>query len=100
MISAREFYRVDSISFATKTPTDMLDVPQSVQILTSQLIEDQAARDTTDLYRSISGIGSKKGIGRISARRARQDNRCTDSCCRRWQSRYREADEGYRVGYF
>lgn len=53
---AREFYRVDSTSFATKTPTDMLDVPQSVQILTSQLIEDQAARDTTDLYRSISGM--------------------------------------------
>lgn len=53
---AREFYRVDDTSFATKTPTPVLNVPQSVQVLTRQLIEDQAARDTTDLYRSISGM--------------------------------------------
>ncbi len=53
---AREFYRVDDTTFATKTPTPVLNVPQSVQVLTRQLIEDQAARDTTDLYRSISGM--------------------------------------------
>lgn len=53
---AQEFYRVDDTSFATKTPTPVLNVPQSVQVLTRQLIEDQAARDTTDLYRSISGM--------------------------------------------
>jgi iron complex outermembrane recepter protein len=53
---AQEFYRVDDTSFATKTPTPVLNVPQSVQVLTRQLMEDQAARDTTDLYRSISGM--------------------------------------------
>ena len=53
---AQEFYRVDDTTFATKTPTPVLNVPQSVQVLTRQLIEDQAARDTTDLYRSISGM--------------------------------------------
>ncbi len=53
---AQKFYRVDDTSFATKTPTDVLNIPQSVQVLTRQLIEDQAARDTRDLYRSISGV--------------------------------------------
>lgn len=53
---AQTFYRVDDTTFGTKTPTPVLNVPQSVQILTRQLIEDQAARDTTDLYRSISGM--------------------------------------------
>ncbi|MEX2495924.1 MAG: TonB-dependent siderophore receptor [Woeseia sp.] len=53
---AQTFYRVEETSFATKTSTSVLNVPQSVQILTRQLIEDQAARDTTDLYRSISGM--------------------------------------------
>lgn len=53
---AQEFYRVGETSFATKTPTGIMDIPQSVQLLTSQLIEDQAARDTSDLYRSISGV--------------------------------------------
>lgn len=53
---ARELYRVDDSSVATRTPTDMMDIPQSVQVLTSQLIEDQAARDISDLYRSISGM--------------------------------------------
>lgn len=53
---AGEFYRVDDSSVATRTPTDVMDIPQSVQVLTSQLIEDQAARDISDLYRSISGM--------------------------------------------
>lgn len=53
---AQKFYRVDDTTFATKTPTDVFDIPQSVQVLTRQLIEDQAARDTRDLYRSISGV--------------------------------------------
>ncbi len=53
---AQKFYRVDDTTFATKTPTDVCDIPQSVQVLTRQLMEDQAARDTRDLYRSISGV--------------------------------------------
>ena len=53
---ARQFYRVDETAVGTRTPSDVLDIPQSVQVLTAQLIEDQAARDTTDLYRSISGM--------------------------------------------
>jgi len=69
---AQEFYRVGESSLATKTPTAILDTPQSVQVLTNQLIEDQAARDTTDLYRSISGVTFFSYSG-IVARGFRQD---------------------------
>lgn len=53
---AQKFYRVESADTATKTPTDFLSIPQSVQVISRQLIEDQAATKITDLYRSISGV--------------------------------------------
>lgn len=39
-----------------KMAADPLDIPQAVQIINTQLIEDQGARDVTDLYRNISGV--------------------------------------------
>ena len=69
---AQEFYRVNDSSFATKTPTDIMDIPQSVQVLTRQLIDDQAARDTRDLYRSISGVSFFSYSG-VTFRGFRQD---------------------------
>lgn len=69
---AQEFYRVDQSSLATKTPTSILETPQAVQVLTEQLIEDQAAREITDLYRSISGVTFFSYSG-VTARGFRQD---------------------------
>ncbi|VUD56327.1 Ferrichrome-iron receptor [Thalassocella blandensis] len=53
---AQQFYLEKTSTVGTKTDTDILDVPQSIQVLSSQLIADQAARDITDLYRSIAGV--------------------------------------------
>lgn len=69
---AQEFYRVNDSSLATRTPTALIDTPQAVQVLTEQLIEDQAAREITDLYRSISGITFFSYSG-VTARGFRQD---------------------------
>lgn len=69
---AQEFYRVDGSSLATRTPTALIDTPQAVQVLTAQLIEDQAAREITDLYRSISGVTFFSYSG-VTARGFRQD---------------------------
>lgn len=69
---AAEFYFVKESKMATKTPTDYMDLPQSVQVLSEQLIKDQAARQTTDLYRSISGVTQFSYSG-ITARGFRQD---------------------------
>ncbi|CAH9061891.1 Metal-pseudopaline receptor CntO [Pseudoalteromonas sp. CIP111854] len=69
---AAQFYFVEQATMATKTPTDYMDLPQSVQVLSKQLIQDQAARQTTDLYRSISGVTQFSYSG-ITARGFRQD---------------------------
>ncbi|MEM7099080.1 MAG: TonB-dependent receptor [Pseudomonadota bacterium] len=69
---AQTFYRVSESGFGTKTPTEFLDNPQSLQVLTRQLIEDQAARQITDLYRSISGV-TKFSYSGVNFRGFRQD---------------------------
>jgi iron complex outermembrane receptor protein len=53
---AQQFYLETESTIGTKTDLDLIKLPQSAQILTEQLIIDQAARDITDLYRSIAGV--------------------------------------------
>lgn len=69
---ASQFYFVNESMMATKTPTDYMDLPQSVQVLSRQLLEDQAARETSDVYRSISGMTQFSYSG-VTARGFRQD---------------------------
>jgi iron complex outermembrane receptor protein len=69
---AAQFYFVDEATMATKTPTKFMDLPQSVQVLSNELMLDQAVRQTTDLYRSISGVTQFSYSG-INARGFRQD---------------------------
>jgi len=53
---AQQFYLETESKIGTKTDLSLLELPQSAQVLTEQLIIDQAARDITDLYRSIAGV--------------------------------------------
>lgn len=53
---AQTFYLDQETGIGTKVDTDLLDIPLSAQVLSKQLIIDQAARDITDLYRSIAGV--------------------------------------------
>lgn len=53
---AQQFYLETETKIGTKTNLDLIKLPQSAQVLTEQLIIDQAARDITDLYRSIAGV--------------------------------------------
>lgn len=53
---AQAFYLETQTSVGSKLNLDILELPQSAQILTEQLMVDQAARDITDLYRSIAGV--------------------------------------------
>lgn len=69
---AAQFYRIDESAMATKTPTDFMDIPQAIQVLSRELIDDQAARQTTDLYRSVSGVTQFSYSG-VTARGFRQD---------------------------
>ncbi len=69
---AAQYYFIDEATMATKTPTSFMDLPQSVQVLSEELINDQAARQVTDLYRSISGMSQFSYSG-VTARGFRQD---------------------------
>ncbi|SJN58164.1 Ferrichrome-iron receptor precursor [Vibrio ruber DSM 16370] len=70
---ALSLYRAQETAFATRTPTAIDDTPQSIQVLPRQLIEDQAARQITDLYRSMSGV-SQYNYSYVTFRGFRQDH--------------------------
>ncbi|VEF26503.1 Fe(III)-pyochelin receptor [Shewanella baltica] len=53
---AMQMYVDKETTVGTKTAINVMELPQSVQVLTEQLIVDQAARNITDLYRSIAGV--------------------------------------------
>lgn len=70
---AQTLYKSDDAAVATRTDTPLSLVPQSVQVLPRELIDDQAARQITDLYRSISGISFFSYAG-VTLRGFRQEN--------------------------
>lgn len=69
---AQTLYRQNESNVATRTNTPIEEIPQSVQVLTEELINDQAARQITDLYRSVSGVNSFS-YSSITFRGFRQD---------------------------
>lgn len=46
----------DATAGAARTSARLIDVPQAVQVLPGQLLEDIGALDTKDLYRHIAGV--------------------------------------------
>ncbi|WP_219702881.1 TonB-dependent siderophore receptor [Marinomonas lutimaris] len=69
---ALSYYKEDEAALATRTSTPIDETPQSIQIVTEELIEDQAARQITDLYRSISGM-SQNNVSTVTLRGFSQD---------------------------
>ena len=58
-----EGYDVKRISTATKTDTPLLDVPQSITIVSQEQIRDQAIQNMADAVRYVPGIGVGQGEG-------------------------------------
>src|SRR5262245_27812440 len=63
----RTGYGQDSSSTATKTDTLLLDVPQSVSVITNQLIDDQSMRSMADVVRYVPGVQMAQGEGHRDA---------------------------------
>lgn len=55
-------YKVDRLS-TTKYTQPLLDVPQTVQVIPEELIEDQGATTLRDALRNVSGISIQAGEG-------------------------------------
>lgn len=68
---AQNLYRVDK-TVTGKLPTEPLLSSQNITVITSDLIQDQGARDARELYRNISGV-SLFSYGGVTARGFRQE---------------------------
>ncbi len=56
-------YYANSTSVGTKTNTPLLNVPQSVAVLTKDFIQDQSTHSITDLTRYVPGVAIHQGEG-------------------------------------
>jgi len=60
-VTAAGGYQVPAITTATKTPTPLHDVPQSVTVVTRDLIRDQMMMSVGDVMRYVPGISVHQG---------------------------------------
>lgn len=56
-------YYSNSTSVATKTNTPLINIPQSVNVVTKEFIKDSGAQQLTDLTRYIPGVAIHQGEG-------------------------------------
>lgn len=56
-------YTVQRSVTATKTDTALVDVPQSISVITRELIDDQAMQNIGDVTRYVPGVGIAQGEG-------------------------------------
>ncbi|MEH2083530.1 MAG: TonB-dependent receptor plug domain-containing protein, partial [Nostoc sp.] len=57
-------YRVPDASTATKTDTPLRDIPQSIQVVPRQVLEDQQTRTLTEVLRNVPGVAQGPGSSR------------------------------------
>ncbi len=60
-VSAPPTYRTPSVSSAMKTPTPLRDVPQSITVISRQLIADQLMQSVADALRYVPGVSVHQG---------------------------------------
>ncbi|WP_225931403.1 TonB-dependent siderophore receptor [Leptolyngbya sp. 7M] len=58
-----EGYTVPNATTATRTDTPLRDIPQSIQVVPRQVIEDQAITRTSDALRNVSGVTVQREFG-------------------------------------
>ncbi len=61
-------YKPEPTSSATKTSMDLKDVPQSVSVVTKELMNDQKNYFITDVLRNVSGISQESSSGDLTIR--------------------------------
>jgi catecholate siderophore receptor len=71
-------YDIDSTSTATKTETPLLEVPQSLTVVTRGLIDNQAMRSMADLVLYVPGVQMGQGEGHRDAPTLRGNSTTAD----------------------
>jgi len=60
-------YHSSASSTATRTDTPLVDVPQSITVVTRAQVEDQSAQNLADVVRYVPGVGMAQGEGNREA---------------------------------
>ncbi|MDZ4099128.1 MAG: TonB-dependent siderophore receptor [Methylophilaceae bacterium] len=60
-------YNAKSSRTATKTDTDLIDVPQSVTVITQDLIKDMSIQSMTEVVQYVPGVQASQGEGNRDA---------------------------------
>ncbi|OAJ69479.1 TonB-dependent receptor [Methylobacillus sp. MM3] len=60
-------YNAKKSTTATKTETELIDVPQSISVVTQELLEDQSVQSMRDAVRYVPGVTSSQGEGNRDA---------------------------------
>jgi catecholate siderophore receptor len=63
VIGEAQGYKADNSVTATKTDTPLLDVPQSISVITRERLDDQAQRSMADVLRYVPGTTVGQGEG-------------------------------------
>jgi iron complex outermembrane recepter protein len=61
-------YGVEEATTATRTDTPLKDIPQSIQVVPQQVIEDQQVNRLEDALRNVSGVSAGDGFGGTTER--------------------------------
>jgi catecholate siderophore receptor len=78
VIGRRPSYAEDATATATRTDTPLRDVPQSVSVITNDLIEDQGMRSMADVVRYVPGVSMGQGEGHRDAPTLRGNSSTAD----------------------
>ena len=71
-------YRTVDTTSGTKTSTPILDVPQTINVITDEQIRDQAIRSVADLVRLLPGVSAGQGEGHRDQITLRGNNSTAD----------------------
>ncbi|MBE9168160.1 TonB-dependent receptor [Pleurocapsales cyanobacterium LEGE 06147] len=63
-------YRVERATTATRTDTPILDIPQSIQVVPRQVIEDQRSTSLEEALRNVSGVRPANNNANVSTRQS------------------------------
>lgn len=78
VVGRRPSYAEDGTSTATRTDTPLRDVPQSVSVITNDLIDDQAMKSMADVVRYVPGVSMGQGEGHRDAPTLRGNSSTAD----------------------
>ncbi|WP_128891878.1 TonB-dependent siderophore receptor [Erythrobacter sp. HKB08] len=63
VVGAKDGYKTDDGSTGTKTPTPLIEVPQTIAVITEDQLDDQAITQLGDALRYVPGVSLETGEG-------------------------------------